>query len=286
MQAFQGKVAVVTGAASGIGLGMTEALASRGMKVVMADVEEAALMKEAERLTRANFEVDPQLADVSSYDSVDRLAQAAKARFGEVHVLCNNAGVSGSGGGKPIWAQSQADWDWVMGVNFQGVMNGVRAFVPGMIAHGEEGHVVNTSSILGLTTGAGSIYGVSKHAVTRLSEGLFQDLKAANAKIGVTVLCPGMIATNIITSARNRPDRLKDEAEPDTARSQAISAMDARFKSQGMAPREVGERVAEAIHEERFYVLTHAENMEGVKRRFDDIVNLRAPSPPQSLIGS
>ncbi|HEY3887993.1 MAG TPA: SDR family NAD(P)-dependent oxidoreductase, partial [Caulobacteraceae bacterium] len=153
MQVFLGKVAVVTGAASGIGLGMTEALASRGMKVVMADVEEEALMKAAERLTRANFEVDPQLADVSSYDSVERLAAAANARFGKVHVLCNNAGVSG-GGGKPIWAQSQADWDWVMGVNFWGVMNGVRAFVPGMIAHGEEGHVVNTSSILGLTTGA------------------------------------------------------------------------------------------------------------------------------------
>ncbi len=283
MQVFLGKVAVVTGAASGIGLGMTEALASRGMKVVMADVEEAALMREAERLTRANFEVDPQLADVSSFGSVERLAAAANARFGKVHVLCNNAGVSG-GGGKPIWAQSQADWDWVMGVNFWGVLNGVRAFVPGMIAHGEEGHVVNTSSILGLVTGAGSAYGVSKHAVTRLTEGLYQDLKAANAKIGATVLCPGMIATNIITSGRNRPDALKDEAAPDPARSQVIAAMDARFKADGMAPREVGEKVAEAIASEQFYVLTHAENMEGVKRRFEDIVNLRSPSPPPSLI--
>jgi NAD(P)-dependent dehydrogenase (short-subunit alcohol dehydrogenase family) len=285
MQAFLGKVAVVTGAASGIGLGMTEALASRGMKVIMADVEEAALMKEAERLTRANFEVDPQLADVSSYDSVERLAAAAKARFGKVHVLCNNAGVSG-GGGKPIWAQSRADWDWVMGVNFWGVMNGVRAFVPGMIAHGEEGHVVNTSSILGLTTGAGSAYGVSKHAVTRLTEGLYQDLKAANARIGATVLCPGMIATNIITAERNRPEALKDDAAPDPARSQIIAAMDARFKADGMAPREVGEKVAEAIANDQFYVLTHPENMAGVTRRFEDIVNLRSPSPPVSLLGS
>jgi len=284
VQVFQGKVAVVTGAASGIGLGMTEALASRGMKVVMADVEEAALMREAERLTRANFEVDPQLADVSSYDSVERLASAAKARFGKVHVLCNNAGVSGAtGGGKPIWAQDEAEWDWVMGVNFRGVVNGLRAFVPGMIAHGEEGHVVNTSSILGLTTGAGSIYGVSKHAVTRLTEGLYQDLKAANAKIGATVLCPGMIATNIITSARNRPDALKDAAAPDAARSQAVAAMDARFKSLGMAPREVGEKVADAISNDQFYVLTHAENMDGVKRRFEDIFNLRPPSPPIPL---
>ena len=284
MQVFQGKVAVVTGAASGIGLGMTEALASRGMKVVMADVEEAALMKEAERLTRANFEVDPQLVDVSSSASVERLADAAKARFGKVHVLCNNAGVSGAtGGGKPIWAQDEAEWDWVMGVNFRGVVNGLRAFVPGMIAHGEEGHVVNTSSILGLTTGAGSIYGVSKHAVTRLTEGLYQDLKAANAKIGATVLCPGMIATNIITSARNRPDALKDAAAPDAARSQAVAAMDARFKSLGMAPREVGEKVADAISNDQFYVLTHAENMDGVKRRFEDIFNLRPPSPPIPL---
>jgi NAD(P)-dependent dehydrogenase (short-subunit alcohol dehydrogenase family) len=283
MQVFLGKVAVVTGAASGIGLGMTEALASRGMKVVMADVEEAALMKEAERLTRANFEVEPQLADVSSYESVERLAAAAVARFGKVHVLCNNAGVSG-GGGKPIWEQSQADWDWVMGVNFWGVMNGVRAFVPGMVAHGEEGHVVNTSSILGLVTGGGTAYNVSKHAVTRLTEGLYFDLKAANARIGTTVLCPGMIATNIITSGRNRPDALKDETPPDPARSQIIAAMDARFKADGMAPREVGEKVAEAIANEQFYVLTHAENMEGVKRRFEDIFNLRSPSPPPALI--
>ena len=284
MQVFQGKVAVITGAASGIGLGMTEALASRGMKVVMADVEEAALTREAERLTRANFEVDPQLVDVSSYASVERLADAAKARFGKVHVLCNNAGVSGAtGGGKPIWEQAETEWDWVMGVNFRGVVNGLRAFVPDMIAHGEEGHVVNTSSILGLTTGAGSIYGVSKHAVTRLTEGLYQDLKVANARIGATVLCPGMIATNIITSARNRPDALKDEAAPDPARSKAIAAMDARFKSLGMAPREVGEKVADAISNDQFYVLTHAENMEGVKRRFEDIFNLRPPTPPPPL---
>jgi NAD(P)-dependent dehydrogenase (short-subunit alcohol dehydrogenase family) len=283
MQVFLGKVAVVTGAASGIGLGMTEALASRGMKVVMADVEEAALMKEAERLTRANFEVDPQLADVSSFDSVERLAAAANARFGNVHVLCNNAGVSG-GGGKPMWEQSAADWDWVMGVNFWGVMNGVRAFVPGMVAHGEEGHVVNTSSILGLVTGGGTAYNVSKHAVTRLTEGLYFDLKAANAKIGATVLCPGMIATNIITSGRNRPEALKDETPPDPARSQIMAAMDARFKADGMAPRQVGEMVADAIASDQFYVLTHADNMVGVKRRFEDIVNLRSPTPPPGLI--
>lgn len=286
MKSLEGKVAVVTGAASGIGLGMAEAFASRGMKVAMADVEAAALEREAERLTRSNFEVAPFLVDVSSFEAVSRLADAAEARFGKVHVLCNNAGVSGGGGGRPIWAYSQADWDWVMGVNFQGVVNGLRAFTPRMIAHGEEGHVVNTASILGLTTGAGSIYGVSKHAVARLTEGLFHDLKAAGANIGVTLLCPGMIATNIITSARNRPDALAADAAPDAGAREALAAMDARFKTEGMAPREVGEKVSQAILDDQFYVLTHAENMEGVQRRFDDIVNLRAPSPPRSLIGS
>jgi NAD(P)-dependent dehydrogenase (short-subunit alcohol dehydrogenase family) len=202
-------------------------------------------------------------------------------------VLCNNAGVSGAGGGRPIWAQTRNDWDWVMGVNFWGVVNGLKVFVPRMIAHGEEGHVVNTASILGLTTGPGSVYGVSKHAVARLTEGLFHDLKAAGADIGVTLLCPGMIATNIITSARNRPGELTDAADaPDAARQAAVAAMDARFKEGGMAPREVGEKVAEAILAGQFYLLTHSENMEGVRRRFDDIFALRDPSPPRSLIGS
>jgi NAD(P)-dependent dehydrogenase (short-subunit alcohol dehydrogenase family) len=287
MKTLEGKVAVVTGAASGIGLGMTEAFASRGMKVVMADVETQALEREADRLTRANFEVAPLLADVSSYESVERLADAAEARFGAVHVLCNNAGVSGGGGPRPIWAQSQKDWDWVMGVNFWGVVHGLRAFTPRMLAHGEEGHIVNTSSILGLTTGAGSIYGVTKHAVARLTEGLFHDLKAANANIGVTLLCPGMIATHIITSARNRPGELTEAGEaPDAARQAAVAAMDARFKEGGMAPREVGEKVVQAMLDGQFYLLTHSENMEGVKRRFDDISALREPSPPRSLLGS
>ena len=285
MQSLEGKVAVVTGAASGIGLGMTEAFASRGMKVAMADVEEDALEREAARLSRANFEVAPFVVNVASFEAMDALADRVEAWFGHFHVVCNNAGVSGGGGGLPIWAQSQNDWDWVMGVNFWGVVNGVRALTPRIIAHGEEGHVVNTSSILGLTTGAGSIYGVSKHAVARLTEGLYHDLKAANANVGVTLLCPGMIATNIITSARNRPDELTDASDqPDEARRAAIAAMDARFKEGGMAPREVGEKVAQAILDDQFYLLTHAENMEGVKRRFEDIFQLRDPSPPRSLI--
>jgi NAD(P)-dependent dehydrogenase (short-subunit alcohol dehydrogenase family) len=285
MKTLEGKVAVVTGAASGIGLGMTEAFASRGMKVMMADVEADVLTREADRLTRMNLEVAPQLTDVSSYAAVEALADAAERRFGKVHVLCNNAGVSGGGGGpRPIWAQGEKDWDWVMGVNFWGVVNGLRAFTPRMVAHGEEGHIVNTSSILGLTTGPGSIYGVSKHAVARLTEGLYWDLKNAETKIGVTLLCPGMIATNIITSARNRPAELVDAAsQPTAAAREAVAAMDARFKSDGMAPREVGEKVVQALLDEQFYLLTHPGNMAGVQRRFDDIFQLRDPSPAPPL---
>ena len=287
MQTLEGKTAVVTGAASGIGLGMVEAFASRGMKVVMADVEADPLNAQAERLTRANFEVVAIPTDVSAYEGVEALAAAAKARFGAVHVLCNNAGVSGGGAGKPIWAQTQKDWDWVMGVNFWGVVYGMRAFIPDMIAHGEAGHVVNTSSILGLTTGSGSIYGVSKHAVARLTEGLYFDLKAAGAKIGATVLCPGMIATNIITSARNRPEALTEAPDGnEAARAAMIAAMDERFKTQGMAPRQVGELVAQAVLDDQFYVLTHAENMVGVERRFGDLVNLRDPTQPPPLISN
>jgi NAD(P)-dependent dehydrogenase (short-subunit alcohol dehydrogenase family) len=281
MKTLEGRVAVVTGAASGIGLGMTEAFATRGMKVMMADVEADALEREADRLTRMNLEVSPQLTDVSSYAAVEALADAAERRFGRVHVLCNNAGVSGGGGAgrRPIWAQGQNDWDWVMGVNFWGVVNGLRAFTPRMVAHGEEGHIVNTSSILGLTTGPGSIYGVSKHAVARLTEGLYWDLKNAESKIGVTLLCPGMIATNIITSA----EALKDAGQPTAAAREAVAAMDARFKSDGMAPREVGEKVAQAMLDEQFYLLTHPGNMAGVQRRFDDIAHLRDPSPAPPL---
>ncbi|MCB1693973.1 MAG: SDR family NAD(P)-dependent oxidoreductase, partial [Pseudomonadales bacterium] len=273
------------GAASGIGLGMTEALAHRGMRVVMADVEQEPLAREAERLQKLNFDVSPCVTDVSEGAAIESLLAHATGTYGNVHVLCNNAGVSGGGGAEGIWSQTQEDWDWVMGVNFYGVVNGIRAFVPHMLAHGEESHIVNTSSILGLTTGGGSIYGVTKHAVARLTEGLYHDLSARSANIGVTLLCPGLIATNIITSARNRPAGLESGANPDDPdQAERIRQMDKYFKAQGMAPREVGELVAEAIAARQFYLLTHPENMQGVERRFDDLLHLRNPAPPVPMV--
>ncbi len=275
MKQFEGKTAVITGAASGIGLGMAEALANRGMKVVMADIEKSALDATVMRLQEQNLDVIGCVTDVTLQTNIARLSELAKEAYGNVHVLCNNAGVSGAiGGGRPIWEATDDEWNWVMGVNFRGVVNGLKAFVPSMLAHGEEGHIVNTSSILGLTTGGGSIYGVSKHAVSRLTEGLYHDLQAVGANLGVTLLCPGLIATNIVTSARNRPNG------GDYLSGDRVSEIDAYFKQFGMPPQEVGELVADAIADNQFYLLTHPDNMEGVQRRFQDITSLREPTPP------
>ena len=175
MDSLAGKTAVVTGAASGIGLGMVEAFANRAMHVVMADVEEDILAAEAERLRQSNLEVTPCVTDVSQRSGIDSLLADAVSAYGNVHVLCNNAGVAGGSPGG-IWEATDNDWEWVMGVNFNGVVHGLRAFIPHMLEHGEPSHVINTSSIAGMMTGGGSIYGVSKHAVSRLTEGLYFDL--------------------------------------------------------------------------------------------------------------
>jgi len=289
MKDVEGKVAVITGAASGIGLGMAETFANNGMKVMMADVEEEALMRESRRLNDANLDVTPCLTNVTRVEALENLLARAIETYGKVHVLCNNAGVAGGGG--PIWATTANDWQWVTGVNLMGVVHGIRIFVPHMLSHGEAGHVVNTSSILGLTTGGGSIYDVTKHAVTRLTEGLYLDLKAENAKISASVLCPGLIATNIIRSQRNRPKDLTNDPHgfSDVALSEMMQRreqMHQHFQDMGMKPLEVGEIVLDAIIHDKFYVLTHPEMMAGVRRRFDAVLNLEAPKPRDfSVIG-
>lgn len=288
MKDVEGKVAVVTGAASGIGLGMAETFANNGMKVMMADVEEDVLQREAQRLKDANLDVTACATDVSRIASLKNLLDRAIETYGRVNVLCNNAGVAGGGG--PIWATTEKDWQWVMGVNLMGVVHGVRIFVPHMISHGEEGHVVNTSSILGLTTGAGSIYDVTKHAVTRLTEGLYLDLKAQGAKVSASVLCPGMIATNIIGSHRNRPEELANDTSgfSEVALSEMMQRREEthrRFQEMGMKPLQVGEIVLDAILNEKFYVLTHPDNIAAVKQRFDSILNFEAPKPRGAILG-
>jgi NAD(P)-dependent dehydrogenase (short-subunit alcohol dehydrogenase family) len=282
MEQFEGKVAVVTGAASGIGRALIDRFAAAGMKVVLADIEDEALAKAEAEVQSTGAETLALVTDVADRSSVEALNAAAVDRFGAVHVLCNNAGVSGGMGA--LWETTDKDWAWVMGVNLMGVVHGIQAFVPGMVERGQPGHVVNTSSVLGLATGGGSIYGVTKHAVTRLTEGLWYDLQAAGAPIGVSVLCPGMIATNIIASQRNRPADLQNEvvaAPPDAE--QRMKFVQDLFANEGMPPAEVAEIVYEAIVADRFYVLTHPEaEKETVRARMEAILDEQSPPPPRA----
>ncbi|MCK9485682.1 MAG: SDR family NAD(P)-dependent oxidoreductase [Dehalococcoidia bacterium] len=276
MRDFRGKVAVVTGAASGIGRGLASRFAREGMRVVLADVEKEALALAAAELQQVGAEVLAVETDVASLDAVEALRDAALERFGRVHVLCNNAGVSGGGGG-PLWASTEKDWAWVVGVNLMGVVHGLQAFVPSMLEHGEEGHIVNTSSVLGLGTGGGSIYGVTKHGVTRLTEGLYYDLQAAGSRLGVSVLCPGLIATRIIESDRNRPAALRNDGVPSAEVLARRQASIEHWARDGMSPDEVAEVVVEAMREGRFYILTHPEYRERVADRLRAIVDGMAP---------
>jgi len=281
MKEIDGVGAVVTGAASGIGLGVSRKLAEAGARVVMADVEAPRLEKVAIELAAEGLDVVPRVTDVSKAADVEALAAFAQERLGAVRILCNNAGVAT--GGRAIWEATEADWSWVLGVNLMGVVHGLRAFVPRMIEHGQPGHIVNTSSILGLASGGGSIYSVSKHAVTRLSEGLYSDLRARSLPIGVTVLCPGLVATRIVTSGRNRPADLASPLSPDLQAgiAQRREMAERHFAREGMPVDRVGEMVVEAIRDDRFYVLTHPELIKGVRQRFDAIL-AGGPPPIQS----
>ncbi len=283
MKTLSNRVAVVTGGASGIGFGMAEAFAAGGAKLVLADIEPKPLEEAAANLRAQGAEVTSVVCDVSSADSVASLAEKTLEAYGAAHVLCNNAGVGGSTRGVPFWESSLEEWDWVMGVNVMGVVHGMRSFVP-ILLEQEEGHVVNTASMAGLMTGAG-IYGVTKHSVVAISEALWRSLQQAQAKVGVSVLCPGWVRTRIMESERNRPERPAEKAEI-TPEVEMMQKMVAGFIDGGIAPREVGDLVARCILDPKFYVLTHPwENM--VQARMQDILEgrdpLGAPPPDGSL---
>lgn len=273
MKDFRGKVAVVTGAASGIGQAMAARFAAEGMRVVLADIEAGALMETEEALRRDGADAVAVQTDVSSAESVEALARKTLEAFGAVHVVCNNAGVSSPEG--PIWEKTVADWQWVLGVNLWGVIHGVRVFVPLMLKQGTEGHIINTASrdafIAGPLMG---VYRSSKHAVVCISETLYFDLAMMRSRVKVSVLCPSLVQTRIRQSERNRPAELTN-ADGSHSR---LANHGADAKSRGIAPGEVAGRVIEAIRDEQLYVLTNPEEKILIQARLDWIMAGQNPT--------
>lgn len=282
MKDFKGQVAVVTGAASGIGKGLAERCVSEGLKVVLADVEAGRLAQVEQSLRATGGDVIAVVTDVSNKDAIDNLATVTIERFGAVHLLFNNAGV---GAGGRAWECTQKDWEWTLGVNLWGVIHAINTFVPIMLKQDANCHIINTASIEGLWARPGHVpYQVSKHGVVTLSEVLYQDLKFAGARIGVTVVCPGAVDTDIIDSWRNRPDALKNDTprvQPLTRETLArVEGLRKSFR-EGMTPAECAELVFTAIRDEALYLVTHPRLLNIVRDRMDNIVNQRNPDLDQ-----
>ena len=276
MKQFKDRVAVITGGASGIGLALARRAADEGMKLVLADIEEAALAAAAAELRAKGAQVLSVRTDVSRGEDVERLAEQTLKAYGGVHLVCNNAGVGGVRA--RAWEASAKDWQWVLGVNVWGVIHGVRVFTPIMLRQGEEGHIVNTASAAGLVSMASTApYAVSKHSVVTLSEVLYHDLKAEQAKVGVSVLCPAWVGTNIWDSQRNRPQNLRDHA--DTAEERARRAELRTLLEKGkVTAADVAGMSFEAIAEDRFYIFPHPKIRRDIQTRMEDILELRNPT--------
>jgi NAD(P)-dependent dehydrogenase (short-subunit alcohol dehydrogenase family) len=261
VQDLTGKVAVVTGGASGIGFAMAERLAGAGMRLAIADVEEDALDAAAKRLNDGGTEVLAVPADVSNAEAVDAFAGRVRERFGGYHVVCNNAGVGGHG--FATWESPLSEWQWVLGVNLWGVIHGIRAFVPALVEQ-NEGHVVNTASMAGLTTlPFMAPYSASKHAVLATSEALHHELTMVGSAVKVSVLCPGFIKTRIADANRNWLDRLGPEPARDNPASEVIEPLVRGLVDAGKSPEELADQVLDAIREERFLVITEPEICKG-----------------------
>jgi len=277
MKDFKDKVAVITGAASGIGRALADRCVQEGMKAVLADVEAEPLATAEASLKAFGATVLAVQTDVSQVRDVEALAQKTMEAFGAVHVLCNNAGV---GTEAAVWESTLAEWEWIVGVNLWGVVHGVRVFVPLMLAQDAECHIVNTASTAGLISGPGlGAYKVTKHGVVTLSETLHHELAERGAKVKVSVLCPGIVNTRIMESARNRPGDLPPTGPRGPASEERWEAL-RRLVPAGMPAAQVADAVFEALRKDRFYILTHPEGKEAVRTRMEDILQERNPTPP------
>ncbi|HWW07801.1 SDR family NAD(P)-dependent oxidoreductase [Collimonas sp.] len=280
MKNLQGKVAVITGAAEGIGKGIAARAAAEGMKLVLADINAAKLEVTVAEFKANGVEVIGVPTDVAKEEQINALAEQAFARYGNVHLLVNNAGVAVA---KPAWETTQADWDWVMGVNFYGVTHALRAFIPTMLQHGEDGHIVNTASMAGLTSQPSlASYNASKHAVVTVSEGLHHDLALRQSRIKVSVLCPGWVKTGVGHSERNRGAASNGGAAGEKSAVDAVTLKVGMSILQavqnGIPVAQVADEVFDAIAAERFYILTHPEMKQAIKIRMEDILEQRAPT--------
>ena len=277
MDDFPGKTAVITGAASGIGLELAKQFGAAGMNLVLGDVERPALDRAEAELRDAGHEVLAQEIDVRDHEQIVDLERSARDRFGKVHVLCNNAGV---GAGGPVADPNNLEaWRWTIDINLWGVIYGCKVFLPAMIEHGEQCHVVNTASMAGLgsapTMGP---YNISKYGVVALSETLSKEMQIMQTAVGVSVLCPAFVATSIATSDRNMPDDIRSTLPERPASGGTQSRIEAMVAG-GISTEVVGEHVLDAVRHDRFWILTHDEAKAGVTQRADQIVNGVNPSP-------
>src|ERR1700694_205933 len=278
MKALKGKVAAVTGAASGLGRAMALAFADEGMHVALADVDAKGLENVLKEVAIKNVKAFAMRVDVSRYQEVESFYSEAVAQFGATHVVCNNAGVSPLGA---VWESTLADWQWILGVNLWGVIHGVRAFLPRLIEQGE-GHVVNTASVAALISPPGmGAYCVTKHAVVALSESLYHDLRSRGSAVGVSVLCPAYVPTGIADSERNRPKELLNPGEKKSSSEEAM--LKKAVASGKLSAGDVASAVVSAVKEERFYVLTHPRIKGAIRARMEDILDERAPRNPLAL---
>ena len=275
MENVTGKVAFITGGASGMGLAMARSFSAAGMKVVIADIEDTALAAVRREFEASNAEFLTLRVDVTDRESMAEAADAAEERFGKVHVVCNNAGVAVGG---TVDENTWEDWDWVTGVNIDGVVNGIQVFTECMKRHGEGGHFVNTASMAGHIPVPGlGIYAMTKYAVVGISETMRIDL--APLDIGVSVLCPGVVNTNIFTSERNRPESLPGDSKitlgggnlPDNATDAEREERMRLIREGALDPAVVGDMVLHAIRENEFYIFTHPELKAMSDARFEDM---------------
>lgn len=290
---LMGKTAVITGAASGIGLAAAERFLKAGMKVVIADIDADSIEKQVSRLKFEGHPVEGKVTDVTSESSVRELAEFTQSKFGNIHILFNNAGIGGGAADdKSLWEASISDWKWVLDINVWGVIHGIRVFTPLMLAHGQEGHIINTASKAGLTFGT-SLYSTSKHTVLALTEALYVQLKQMNSKLAVSVLCPGAVNTNLnsnsnrIRPVNTQPDNIPNLTNQDKS-FQSINFMSTYQNTvqtrmaAGLEPAEMAEILMQGLETGDFYILPNRLEDAGVKERFKNIQARKIEDLPKS----